>query len=137
MAFLSLLLSLVHCKAPLDRRRAGVLPPSGHGKAPLDRLRAPEKVWGRLFLWHYGWESLDAHRGRPNERPLRRRGSPVGSRGIEAANTCRGQVRHKRSGAWGYAANTHQRRALRCAKANGTLAQVLVWYPQRLRETSE
>jgi hypothetical protein len=50
MAFISILQSLVHCKAPLDCLRAGVLQPIVPCKAPLDRLRATEEVGGRLFF---------------------------------------------------------------------------------------
>ena len=84
-----------------------------------------------------GWEYLNAHRGRTNYRQLRRGGSPLGSGGIESSNKFICHVRLKRSGAWWYEANSHQMLALRCAKYNGTLAQVFVRYQQRLRETSE
>jgi hypothetical protein len=84
-----------------------------------------------------GWEYLNAHRGRTTYRRLRRGGYPLGSGGIESSNTfiCHGRL--KRSGAWWYAANSHQMLALRCAKYNGTLDQVFVRYQQRLRATSE
>jgi len=84
-----------------------------------------------------GWEYLDEHRGRTHYRPLRRRGYPLGSGGIESSNKFIGHVRLKRSGAWWSEANSHQMLALRCAKYNGTLDQVFVRYQQRLRETSE
>jgi len=42
-------------------------------------------------------------------------------------------VRLKRSGAWWYEANSNHMLALRCAKYNGTLAQVFVHYQQQQR----
>ena len=83
------------------------------------------------------WEYLNEHRGRTAYRTLRRGGYPLGSGGIESSNKFICHVRLKRSGAWWYEANSNQMLALRCAKYNGTLAQVFVRYQQRLRETSE
>jgi hypothetical protein len=40
-------------------------------------------------------------------------------------------------GAWWYEVHSNHMLALRCAKYNGTLAQVFMRYQQRLRETSE
>ena len=57
--------------------------------------------------------------------------------GIIARIPNRPHVRLKRSGAWWYEANSNQMLALRCAKYNGTLAQVFVRYQQQLRKTSE
>jgi hypothetical protein len=84
-----------------------------------------------------GWAYLDEHRGRTHYRQLRRGGYPLGSGGIESSNKFICHVRLKRSGAWWYEANSNQMLALRCAKYNGTLAQVLVQYQQRLRATSK
>jgi hypothetical protein len=84
-----------------------------------------------------GWAYLDEHRGRTHYRQLRRGGYPLGSGGIEASNKFICHVRLKRSGAWWYEANSNKMLALRCAKYNGTLAQVFMRYQQRLRETSE
>jgi len=84
-----------------------------------------------------GWAYLNEHRGRTAYRTLRRGGYPLGSGGIESSNKFICHVRLKRSGAWWYEANSNQMLALRCAKYNGTLAQVFVRYQQRLRETSE
>jgi hypothetical protein len=84
-----------------------------------------------------GWEYLNEHRGRTHYRQLRRGGYPLGSGGIESSNKFICHVRLKRSGAWWYEANSNQMLALRCAKYNGTLDQVLVRYQQRLREASE
>jgi hypothetical protein len=84
-----------------------------------------------------GWDYLHEHRGRTTYRKLRRGGYPLGSGGIESSNTFMCHVRLKRSGAWWYESNSNQMLALRCAKYNGTLAQVFVRYQQRLRETSE
>jgi len=83
------------------------------------------------------WDYLDEHRGRTAYRTLRRGGYPLGSGGIESSNKFICHVRLKRSGAWWYEINSNQMLALRCAKYNGTLDQVLVRYQQRLRETSE
>jgi hypothetical protein len=83
------------------------------------------------------WDYLAEHRGRTAYRKLRRGGYPLGSGGIESSNKCICHVRLKRSGAWWYEANSNHMLALRCAKYNGTLAQVFVRYQQRLRETSE
>jgi hypothetical protein len=83
------------------------------------------------------WDYLDEHRGRTTYRKLRRGGYPLGSGGIESSNKFICHVRLKRSGAWWYESNSNQRLALRCAKYNGTLAQVFVRYQQRLRDTSE
>src|SRR5262249_3432954 len=70
------------------------------------------------------WGSLNAHRGRTAYGRVRRGGSPLGSGGMESANKCICQVRLKRSGAWWYEAKSNQMLALRCAKYNGTFAQV-------------
>jgi Uncharacterised protein family (UPF0236) len=83
------------------------------------------------------WDYLDEHRGRTTYQKLRRGGYPLGSGGIESSNKFICHVRLKRSGAWWYEVNSNQMLALRCAKYNGTLAQVFVRYQQRLRETSE
>jgi hypothetical protein len=83
------------------------------------------------------WDYLDAHRGRTAYQTLRRGGYPLGSGGIESSNKCMCHVRLKRSGAGWYEANSQHMLALRCAKYNGTLDQVLVRYQQQLRETSE
>jgi Uncharacterised protein family (UPF0236) len=83
------------------------------------------------------WDYLDEHRGRIHYRHLRRGGYPLGSGGIESSNKFICHVRLKRSGAWWYEINSNQMLALRCAKYNGTLDQVLLRYQQRLRETSE
>ena len=83
------------------------------------------------------WDYLNEHRGRTTYQKLRRGGYPLGSGGIEASNKFICHVRLKRSGAWWYETNSNHMLALRCAKYNGTLAQVFVRYQQRLRETSE
>jgi hypothetical protein len=79
------------------------------------------------------WDYLNEHRGRMHYRQLRRGGYPLGSGGIESSNKFICHVRLKRSGAWCYEANSNHI-ALRCAKYNGTLDQVFVWYQQRLWE---
>ena len=83
------------------------------------------------------WDSLKTPRGRTAYQTLRRGGYPLGSGGIESSNKFMCHVRLKRSGAWWYEANSNHMFALRCAKYNGTLDQVVVRYQQRLRETSE
>jgi len=83
------------------------------------------------------WDYLNEHRGRTAYQKLRRGGYPLGSGGVESSNKCICHVRLKRSGAWWYEVNSNHMLALRCAKYNGTLAQVFVRYQQRLRETSE
>jgi len=83
------------------------------------------------------WDYLNAHRGRTVYRTLRRGGYPLGSGGIESSNKFICHVRLKRSGAWWYEANSNHMLALRCAKYNGPLDQVVVRYQQRLREMSE
>jgi len=83
------------------------------------------------------WDYLNEHRSRTTYQKLRRGGYPLGSGGIESANKFICHVRLKRSGAWWYEANSNHMLALRCAKYNGTLAQVFVRYQQRLRELSE
>lgn len=84
-----------------------------------------------------GWNYLTEHRGRTPYRQFRRGGYPLGSGGVESSNKFICHVRLKRSGAWWYEVNSNQRLALRCAKYNGTLAQVFIRYQQRLRESSE
>jgi len=80
-----------------------------------------------------GWIYLHEHRGRTHYRQLRRGGYPWGSGGMESSNTCICHVRLQRSGAWWYEVNSHQMLALRCAKYNGTLDQVVVRDQQRPR----
>jgi Uncharacterised protein family (UPF0236) len=83
------------------------------------------------------WDYINEHRGRTAYQKLRRGGYPLGSGGVESSNKFICHVRLKRSGAWWYEGNSNHMLALRCAKYNGTLAQVFVRYQQRLRETSE
>jgi Uncharacterised protein family (UPF0236) len=70
------------------------------------------------------WIHLNEHRGRTTYRTFRRGGYPLGSGGMESANKFICHVRLKRSGAWWYEENSNQMLALRCAKYNGTFAQV-------------
>jgi len=79
------------------------------------------------------WTYLHEHRGRTHYRKLRRGGYPLGSGGIESSNKFICHVRLKRSGAWWYEVNSNQMLALRCAKYNGTLDQVVVRDQQRQR----
>jgi Uncharacterised protein family (UPF0236) len=101
----------------------------------LKRMQAPSDEAARAIA--NCWDYLNEHRGRMAYQKLRRGGYPLGSGGIEASNKFIGHVRLKRSGAWWYEANSNHMLALRCAKYNGTLAQVFVRYQQRLQETSE
>jgi hypothetical protein len=70
------------------------------------------------------WVYLNDHRSRTHYGKLRRGGYPLGSGGMESANKFICHVRLKRSGAWWYEASSNQMLALRCAKYNGTFAQV-------------
>jgi len=70
------------------------------------------------------WVYLTDHRSRTHYRRFRRGGYPLGSGGMESANKFICHVRLKRSGAWWYEASSNQMLALRCAKYNGTFAQV-------------
>jgi hypothetical protein len=79
------------------------------------------------------WTYLHEHRGRTHYRQLRRGGYPLGSGGIESSNKFICHVRLKRSGAWWYEVNSNQMLALRCAKYNGTLDQVVARDQQRQR----
>lgn len=74
------------------------------------------------------WVYLNGHRGRTDYGTFRRRGYPLGSGGMESANKFICHVRLKRSGAWWYEANSNQMLAPRCAKYNGTFAQVFTRY---------
>lgn len=77
------------------------------------------------------WVYLNAHRGRTTYRQFRRGGYPLGSGGMESANKFICHVRLKRSGAWWYEDSSNQMLALRCAKYNGTFAQVFMRYQHR------
>ena len=70
------------------------------------------------------WVYLTDHRSRTHYQTLRRGGYPLGSGGMESANKFICHVRLKRSGAWWYEDRSNQMLALRCAKYNGTFAQV-------------
>ena len=110
--------------------------PYGHPVQALEWVEAP---WARVSMGKRGtvfgglrrmqptseearkamdhcWISLHDPRGRTDYGRLRRGGYPLGSGGMESANKCICHVRLKRSGAWWYEANSHQRLALRCAK---------------------
>ncbi len=76
------------------------------------------------------WVYLHEHRGRTNDRTFRRGGFPLGSGGMESANTFICHVRLKRSGAWWYEESSNQMLALRCAKYNGTFQHVFTRYRQ-------
>jgi Transposase len=101
----------------------------------LRRMQAPSDEAKKAIA--NCWDYLNEHRGRTNYRQFRRGGYPLGSGGVESSNKFICHVRLKRSGAWWYEVNSNQMLALRCAKYNGTLAQVFIRYQQRLRETSE
>jgi hypothetical protein len=82
-----------------------------------------------------GWVSLTDHRRRTHYRPWRRGGYPLGSGGMESANTfiCHGRL--KRSGAWWYEESSKQMLAVRCAKYNGTFEQVFTRDQRQKAET--
>ena len=68
---------------------------------------------------------------RLHDRTARKGGSPIGSGGIEAANTCMSHGRFKRSGAWWYVEKANHMLAVRCAKDHGTFASVFEAYKRR------
>jgi hypothetical protein len=72
--------------------------------------------------------SLTDPRSRTHYQTLRRGGYPWGRGGMESANKFICHVRLKRSGAWWYEDRSNQMVALRCAKENGTFAQVFTRY---------
>lgn len=80
---------------------------------------------------------LQNNYARINYRSQRRAGYPLGSGGIESANKFIGQVRLKRSGAWGSVANSNHMLALRCAKYNGTFDRVFERYRHKILEQSQ
>ena len=79
---------------------------------------------------------LQRHQERLDDRWARKGGDPMGSGGIESANTFIGHVRLKRSGAWWYVTNANQMLALCCAKDHGTFDRVFARYRQRLQDRS-
>ena len=106
-------------------------------EAPLTRLyigkagrvlgglrRMPPTSVDALNAIDHCWVYLKSHRGRTHYRLLRRGGYPLGSGGMASAHKFICPVRLQRSGAWGYEDRSNQRLALRCAKYNGTFAQV-------------
>jgi hypothetical protein len=80
---------------------------------------------------------LQNNQRRINYRSQRRAGYPLGSGGIESANKFICHVRLKRSGAWGYVANSNHMLALRYAKYNGTFERVFERYRQKLLAKSQ
>jgi hypothetical protein len=79
---------------------------------------------------------LQRHQARLDDRFARQGGYPMGSGGIESANTCICHVRLKRAGAWWYVTNANQMLALRCAKDHGTFDRVFDGYRQRIHNRS-
>jgi hypothetical protein len=79
---------------------------------------------------------LQRHQERLDYRFARKGGYPMGSGGIESANTFICHVRLKRSGAWWYVTNANQMLALRCATYNGTFDRVFNRYRQRIQDQS-
>jgi hypothetical protein len=79
---------------------------------------------------------LQRHQARLDDPFARQGGSPMGSGGIESANTCICHVRLKRSGAWWYVVKANQMLALRCAKYHGTCDQIFDRDRRRLQEQS-
>jgi hypothetical protein len=82
-------------------------------------------------------DSLPTHQHRLPYGTRRKAGSPLGSGGIEAANTFTCHVRLKRSGAWWYVANSTHMLALRCAKYTGTSERVFERYRQIMLAKSQ
>ena len=68
---------------------------------------------------------------RLHDRTARKGGYPIGSGGIEAANTSIRHVRLKRSGARWYVEKANHMLALRCATYNGTFASVFEIYQRK------
>ena len=79
---------------------------------------------------------LQRHQARLDYRCARKGGYPMGSGGMESANTCICHVRLKRSGAWWYVTNANQMLALRCAKYHGPCDRVFDCYQPRLKDWS-
>jgi hypothetical protein len=80
---------------------------------------------------------LQRHQERVDYRFARKGGYPLGSGGIESANTFICHVRLKRSGAWWYVTNANQMLALRCTTYNGTFDRVFARYRERIQDRSE
>jgi hypothetical protein len=68
---------------------------------------------------------------RRHDRTARTGGDPIGSGGIEAANTGMSHVRFTRSGAWWYVEKANHMLAWRCAQDNGTFESVVEAYTRR------
>jgi hypothetical protein len=98
----------------------------------LRRMQPPSEEAAQTIA--HGWEYRNEHRGRTAYRQCRRGGYPLGSGGIASSNKFMCHVRRKRSGAWWYESHSHRMLALRCAKYNGTFAQVFARHQQRLRK---
>jgi hypothetical protein len=79
---------------------------------------------------------LQRHQARLDYRCARKGGYPMGSGGMESANTCICHVRLKRSGAWWYVTNANQMLALRCAQYHGPCDRVFDCYQPRLKDWS-
>ena len=79
---------------------------------------------------------LQRHQERLDDRFARKGGDPIGSGGIESANTFICYVRLKRSGAWWYVTNANHMLALRCATYHGTFDRVFARYRQRIQDQS-
>jgi hypothetical protein len=79
---------------------------------------------------------LQRPEARLDYRFARKGGYPMGSEGIESANTFICHVRLKRSGAWWYVTNSNQMLALRCPTDHGTFDRVFARYRQRLQDRS-
>jgi hypothetical protein len=75
--------------------------------------------------------------GRLHYRTARQGGYPIGSGGIEAANTRISHARLTRSGAWWYVEQANPRRALRCALSNGTVESLVEAYKRRALQRRE
>ncbi len=148
-------LDYYHCAAPVPQVAA-----VHSGEQPEQALEGVETTMARLFAGEGAGVLWGLHRLRPaaaqavaaiddlivyrqnnqgriNYRSRRKAGYPVGSGGIEAAHKFICQVRLKRSGAWGYVANSNHMLALRCAKYNGTFERVFDRYRHKTLEQSQ
>jgi hypothetical protein len=119
------------CEAARARLFDGEVPGVIWGLQRMKPIEAPtaEEI-AKLIAY------LQRHQERLDDRFARKGGYPMGSGGIESANTCICHVRLKRSGAWWYVTNANQMLALRCAKYNGTFDRVFARYRRRLQGQS-
>jgi hypothetical protein len=95
----------------------------GQALQPCD-AQAAEEIRKRIGFLRNSEERL-------HYRGARKGGYPIGSGGIEAANTSISHVRLKRSGAWWYVEKANHMLALRGATDNGPFESVLEIYKRK------